>query len=104
MAHQAFRRGDRVVYCLTKHKTHPGRRACDVHPAAHGDDYSYYVQKCWVVCDILADGRVMLRTPRGKTRLVHASDPNLRHASWLERIRYRHRFLRCDVSSSVVRA
>ena len=94
-----FCRGDRVVYCLTKYKAHPGRHACNVHPAAHGDDYSYYVEKFWVVFDVLPDGRLLRHTPRRKSHLVNASDPNLRHATWLERIRCRDRSKLSDMAS-----
>ena len=88
----AFKRGDWVVFCQMKHKTHPGRRARDVHPAANGDDYSYYVEKFWVVLDVLTNGRLLLQTRRGKQHVVDADDPNLRHATWLDRIRHRSRF------------
>ena len=94
MFRRAYRPGDRVVYCRMKHKTHPSRRARDVRPSVHGDDYSYYVEKFWVVSEVLPDGRLCLRTPRGRKHVVDADDPNLRHASWLDKIRYRYRFLR----------
>ncbi|MCA9101407.1 MAG: hypothetical protein KDA63_09670, partial [Planctomycetales bacterium] len=68
----------------------------------HGDDYSYYVEKFWVVLDVLADGRLLLQTPRGKQHLVEAADPNLRRANWLERIRYRDRFQRSETAGNTV--
>ena len=91
MLRKTFRRGDFVVYRKMKHKTHPGRRARGVRPQANGDDYSYYVEKFWVVIDVLADGRLVLQTPRARRHVVVASDPNLRHARWLEKIRHFHR-------------
>ena len=93
MSQRIFKPGDRVVYCRMKHKSHPSRRARDVHPAANGDDYSYYIEKFWVVQQVCDDGRLLLQTPRGKTHLVSPDDPNLRHASWLDKIRHRSRFL-----------
>ena len=88
----AFKRGDWVVFCRMKHKTHPGRRARDIHPAANGDDYTYYVEKFWLVLDVLSNGQLLLQTRRGKQHVVDANDPNLRHATWLDRIRYPSRF------------
>ena len=98
----AFKRGDWVVFCRMKHKTHPGRRARDVHPAPNGDDYTYYVEKYWVVVDVLDDGRLKLQTPRGKTHVVDPDDPNLRHASLLDRIRNRSRFLQIPAADHSV--
>ena len=92
MFRRSFKPGDRVVFCRSRHKTHPGRRARGVQPAANGDDYSYYVEKFWVVSEILEDGRLLLLTPRGKKRVVGADDPGLRHASWLDKIVHRAQF------------
>lgn len=98
MPQRPFKRGDRVVYCRMKHKTHPSRRARGIHPALHGDNYTYYIEKFWVVSDVLANGRLLLKTPRGKKHVIDANDPKLRYASWIERIRYRQRFLRSDAA------
>ncbi len=92
MAKQPFHPGDQVIVCRTRHKSHPGRRARDVRPAAHGDDYCYYVEKLWTVVDVLADGRLLLTTPRGKQHVVGANDPNLRRVNWFDRIRNRALF------------
>jgi hypothetical protein len=89
----AFKQGDWVVFCRMKHKTHPSRRARDIHPAANGDDYSYHVEKFWLVQDVLTNGQLLLQTRRGKQHVVDANDPNLRHATWLDRIRYPSRFI-----------
>ena len=98
MLQRKYRSGDRVVYCRMKHKTHPSRRARGIQPSAHGDDYSFYIEKFWVVSDVLKDGRLVLRTPRGKKRVVQADDPKLRYASLLEKIRHRQTFLRSDAA------
>lgn len=102
MLRRTFRTGDRVVYCRMRHKTQPGRRARAVQPARHGDDYSYYVEKFWVVLEVRDDGQLLLQTPRGKRHWVDADDPKLRHASWIERIRYRDRFQRSEMAGHVV--
>lgn len=93
------RPGDRVVYRKTKFSTSPGPRAKEVAPAAHGDLYSYYVDKFWVVTDALPDGRVRLRTRKGKERVVSVDDPNLRPARWWERWLYRERFRAIDAAT-----
>ena len=92
MARRSFRNGDPVVYCKEKVSTRPGPRARDVHPAERGDDYSYRVDKFWTVVEIRNDGRLVLRTRRGKLHVLDADDPHLRPASLWERLRFRGRF------------
>lgn len=89
---QQFKPGDWVVFRRMKHTTHPGQRARDVHATAHGDEYNYFVDKFWVVVEVQDDGRLLLKTRRGKTHTVGADDPNLRRANWWDRLRYRARF------------
>ena len=93
-----FRKGDWVVYRRLKVTTHPGPRAQAVHASPNGDDYNYFVDKFWVVADVLADHNLLLKTRRGKTHVVGDQDSNLRHASLWERIRYRGRFLELQKS------
>jgi hypothetical protein len=81
------------VFRRMKHTTRPGRRARDVHATENGDYYDYFIDKFWIVTDVLADGRLMLQTRRGKTHVVEANDFNLRHASIWDRLRYRSRFV-----------
>lgn len=92
MAPREFRPGDWVVFRRLKHTTHPGHRAQLVHATANGDAYNYVVDKFWVVAAVQPDHRLLLQTRRGKTHVVDADDPNLRHASLWDRIRYRARF------------
>jgi hypothetical protein len=40
----------------------------------------------------LDNDMLLLQTRRGKTHRIHAHDPQLRHASWWERVRYSARF------------
>jgi hypothetical protein len=87
-----FKAGDWVVYRKLKHSASPGPRASNVSPSLHGELYSYFVAKFWIVEEVLADGRLRLRTRRGKTRMIDASDPNLRRATWWQRWIYKYRF------------
>lgn len=92
MRRQSFQHGDWVVFRRVKHTTRPGRRARDVQAAEHGDYYTYSIDKFWIVEEVLPDGTMTLRTRRGKTHTVRMDDPNVRHATLWERIRYRSRF------------
>ena len=84
--------GDPVIFRACKTSIHPGPRAQDVHPAEHGDYYSYQVDKYWAVSEVHSDGSVKLVTRRGKHHIVAADDPRLRAARWWERWLYRDRF------------
>ena len=84
--------GDWVIYRKQKSSKSPGPRATDVFPATAGDTYSYIVEKYWIVEDIDEEGDVTLRTRRGKSHKVQASDPSLRVPRWWERLLYRQRF------------
>lgn len=86
-----FQPGDWVVYSKTKHSTRPGPRATEISPSQAGDTYSYVVDKYWVVTEV-RDGRIRVRTRRGKQHEVDLDDPNLHRATWWERLRYRSRF------------
>ena len=94
-----FKPGDCVVFRRRKHTTRPGRRAQDVEATAHGDLYSYFVEKPWIVASVQDDGKLLVKTRRGKTHLVDPNDPNLRHASLWDRLRYRTRFAELRGSS-----
>jgi hypothetical protein len=101
MIRRAFRKGDCVVYRRSKYTTHPGPRAHDVDASEHGDNYHYLVDKFWIVADIPVEGQLLLRTRRGKTHVVEALDPNLRHATWWDRIRYHRRFVELQQAPQV---
>lgn len=96
MIDREIQAGDWVIYRKTKFSTHPGPRAQDVTPAPNGDEYSYCVDKFWVVIDARQDGTLLLRTRRGKEHVVRPDDPNLRKANWWERWRHRERFAWAD--------
>ncbi len=87
-----YQTGDLVVYTMSKHSPHPGPRARSVHPAEQGEDYSYLVDKYWMVVKTIDQDKVQLVTRTGKTRICQASDPLLRKASWWQRIRFRNLF------------
>ncbi len=81
-----------MIYAMPKRSRHPGPRARSIHPAQMGDDYNYVVDKFWIVQELVGDDQVLLRTRRGKTRIVRLEDPLLRKARWWERLRFRNRF------------
>ncbi|MCA9036574.1 MAG: hypothetical protein KDA91_15670 [Planctomycetaceae bacterium] len=83
---------------MPKRSRHPGPRARSIHPAQMGDDYAYVVDKFWVVDAVGDDGTIHLKTRRGKTRSVPASDPLLRKATWWERWWHRNRFPAMDAA------
>lgn len=91
-ARSRFSAGDWVIYRKPKSSAAPGPRARAVAPARFGDDYRYYVEKFWVVVGLENDGRLRVRTRRGKQHVLSPGDLNLRRARWWERVLYRGRF------------
>lgn len=79
-----FQVADRIVYRKTKCSLHPGQNARLVSPASNGDEYSYCVDKFWVVVSVSSDGTLLAKTRRGKLHRLNPNDPNLRHATLLE--------------------
>ena len=90
---QHFERGDWVVYRKTKFGERPTGRAVDVTPSAHGDGYTYLVDKYWVVESTKENGRVVVRTRRGKRHEIDADDRRFRRAALWERVLHRTRFV-----------
>ena len=93
MQQKLFQLGDNVIFQMPKTSRRPGPRAQNIRPAQCGDTYRYTIEKYWVVDEILSDGLLLLRTRRGKTHVVAAKDPRLKHPSLWQQIRYRKRFL-----------
>ena len=91
-----FAMGDWVLYRKSKLSVSPGPRAKAISPASKGDTYSYFVDKFWVVQELLTDGRLRVRTRRGKCHLLEGSDPSLRRANFWERWIYRDRFRKVE--------
>jgi hypothetical protein len=87
-----FKAGDCVIYRKQKFSVHPGPHAKGIYPAPYGDSYSYEVDKFWTVVAVLPNNEITVCTRRGKQLTLRADDPALRHAHWLERILFRHRF------------
>jgi hypothetical protein len=87
-----FRPGDVVVYRKQKSSIHPGPHAKDIKPAAHGDSYSYSVEKSWRVVAVQPDHKLVVRTRKGKKHTIPENDPNLRRIHWWERLLFWHRF------------
>ena len=85
MGDRVFQPGDWVIYRLQKSSASPGPRAQDIVPAAHGEAYSYLVDKYWIVAEVLGSDRLRLRTRKGKTRIVAATDRRLRRPRFYER-------------------
>jgi hypothetical protein len=94
-----FKPGDRVVYRKPKHSSHPGPRAQLVTPSKHGEDYTYCVDKFWLVIDARGD-QVTVLTRGGKQHVVDAADCNLRHAGWWDLLVNRLRFPSAEKTGS----
>jgi hypothetical protein len=89
-----FSPGDVVIYRKFKCTSRPGSRATHVTPSPRGEDYTYHVDKFWIVLEERDDDTVVVLTRRGKRHHVRSDDPKLRRPSWWERIRYGFRFPR----------
>lgn len=87
-----YSQGDWVIYAKQKVSASPGKRAQEVSPAAKGDTYSYVVEKFWVVDEATSDGKLRLKTRRGKEHVVDVDDPLLRRPKWWEKLWYGNRF------------
>ncbi len=88
----SFMVGDRVIYTRDKVSPAPGPRAKNVLPSAHGELYSYEVEKFWRVSRIVSPNEVELITRRGKVHTISIHDPRLRRANLWERFWYANRF------------
>ncbi len=88
----SFAPGDWVVYRMQKVSNSPGPRASNTVASFKGESYTYIVEKFWVVEEVDADGSLKLRTRRGKTHHVEASDPRLRKPNWWQKFAYKSRF------------
>lgn len=84
--------GDRIVYRKTKSSPTPGARARYITASDKGENYTYLVDKYWVVADVLEDGRLVAKTRRGKLNFVRPNDPNMRKAGVIESLIHRDLF------------
>jgi hypothetical protein len=87
-----LRSGALVVFRQQRRSPSPERRAYDIRPAPHGEDYAFLVDEYSTVVAVLPDGRVLVKTPRGEQDLVDPTSPRLRPAKWWERLFFRDRF------------
>jgi len=78
---------------------YPIRVARNAPPEPHGEGYLFVVDEYWRICEQHA-GHLLLRAQSGKTLLTEVTDPHLHVVSWWERLFYRHRFPKSDISSS----
>jgi len=88
----SYHPGDAVVYRMQKASAHPGKRAQDIDAAPRGELYTYAVDKFWIVADVQDDGKLLLKTRRGKEHLIGPTDPRLRPARWWEKLLYYDKF------------
>ena len=87
-----MKQGDWIIYRKQKHSTSPGPRAKEVNAARRGDNYTYVVDKFWVVKQRLRNNQLLVVTRLGKQHILAVDDPNLRLASWWERLINKSRF------------
>ena len=87
-----FKVGDWVIYRQQKHSTSPGPRAENIRPARRGEEYTYQVDKFWIVVAVNPDGSIVAKTRTGKEHVLDRDDLSLRKARWWERILWRSRF------------
>lgn len=92
--------GDKVVFAKEKSSLSPGKRAKVVSPAAKGDEYSYIVEKYWLVKELVDRQHVRLITRRGKEHTVALDDPRLRRAHLWERWLLHRRFPRLESTAT----
>jgi hypothetical protein len=89
---EKYEKGDLVIYHKPKISTHPGHRAEGIHPARYGDDYTYMVDKFWMVSRIIDKETIEVKTRTGKTHEVHVDDPHLRKAGVKDKVLHRGKF------------
>jgi hypothetical protein len=92
-----FRPGDCVIYRKQKLSAHPGPHAQDIHPAPHGDTYTYWVLKFYRVVAVPPNHTLVVRARRGRQRKLAVADPSLRRTHWWERLLFAARFPPLDV-------
>lgn len=84
--------GDWVIYRKQKRSSSPGPRAESMHPDQSGEEYTYIVEKYWIVADINAEKELILITRRGKLHTIPPDDPRLRKPGIIERWLLKGRF------------
>ncbi len=87
----SFKTGEFVIFEKSKNSTHPSPHAKDVRPAEHGETYSYIIEKFWKVVRVFENGTIELETRRGKRHRLYTATPQLRKASFWDRLLFRNR-------------
>ena len=95
MMRRTYKPGDPVVLQVTKQSKRPGPHVHDLRPMSHGKTYHYQEKLCGVVAEVLAQDVLIVRIQRGITHAVSPDEPNLRHATWWERLWHRDWFPQC---------
>ena len=83
--------GDFVIFSKPKTSSHPSQRAKEIHPAQHGDTYSYVIEKFWKVVRVFDDDTIEIETRRGKRNRLNANTPLLRKVGLFGRLIFRNR-------------
>lgn len=97
MAAEEFRPGDWVIYKMQKASSSPGPRAQATTASSKGENYTYIVDKFWVVEAVEGD-EVLLRTRKGKQHRINKGDSRMRRPSWLQKLMYSSRFKAVEAS------
>jgi len=84
--------GEFVVFSKLKTSSHPSPRAKAIHPAQHGESYSYIIDKFWKVVQVVDDETIEVETRRGKRHRLDKNTPQMRKAGLLHQLVYRDRF------------
>lgn len=92
MKRNSWQVGDWVIYRKQKRSNIPGPRAEAIHPDAHGENYSYIVEKHWVIQEIKVSGELVLITRRGKQHTISPGDERLHSLNWWQRRKLMKRF------------
>lgn len=88
----SFKIGEFVIFGKAKSSTHPSPQAKDIHPAQHGETYSYIIEKYWKVVRVFDNGAIEIETRRGKHHRLDKDTPQLRKAGFWDRLMFRNRF------------
>ena len=84
--------GEFVVFSKLKTSSHPSPRAKAIHPAQHGEYYSYIIEKFWKVVQVIDDETIEVETRRGKRHRLNKNTLLMRKAGLLHQLFSRHRF------------
>lgn len=91
MNRRRFKPGDRVVYRKPKRSSSPGSRAQNISPSRFGEDYTYVVEKHWIVVAATGD-KITVQTRTGKQHELDANSGCLRHARLWDILFHHRRF------------